>query len=349
MADRFCFLITLKQSDMPQSVMSAVNAWNKKIYHTILDMNPNLEISFNCGVFILEDNKMDFETAMDNANTARKKAKTVSNKKCVLFNEEMRREILKKIEIVTQMENALFSNEFVVELQPKIYLKSKKIVGAEALVRWRRADGSIVRPDEFIPVFEDNGFVVRMDFYVYEKVFRYIRKQIDQGLSIVPISLNVSRVHLRKNDFAKKVKELVDIYQVPCELLEFEITESAFLDQGEKARRVLEELREYGFIVSMDDFGSGYSSLSQLKDLSIDVLKMDKGFLKEKIGKNDGIVLANVIRMAKEMNMTVLCEGVENQEQVEFLEKIHCDIVQGYYFSKSVPFERFSEMLEQNE
>ncbi len=348
-ADRFCFLITLKQSDMPQSVMSAVNAWNKKIYHTILDMNPNLEISFNCGVFILEDNKMDFETAMDNANTARKKAKTVSNKKCVLFNEEMRREILKKIEIVTQMENALFSNEFVVELQPKIYLKSKKIVGAEALVRWRRADGSIVRPDEFIPVFEDNGFVVRMDFYVYEKVFRYIRKQIDQGLSIVPISLNVSRVHLRKNDFAKKVKELVDIYQVPCELLEFEITESAFLDQGEKARRVLEELREYGFIVSMDDFGSGYSSLSQLKDLSIDVLKMDKGFLKEKIGKNDGIVLANVIRMAKEMNMTVLCEGVENQEQVEFLEKIHCDIVQGYYFSKSVPFERFSEMLEQNE
>lgn len=348
-ADRFCFLMRLKKTDMPQSVMSAVNAWNQQFLHAVLDLNPNVDIHLNCGIFIVEDNKMDFEMAMDNANTARKKAKTMPNEKCVLFNEEMRREILKKIEIAAQMENALFSNEFVVELQPKIYLKTRKIVGAEALVRWKRADGSIVRPDEFIPVFEDNGFVVRMDFYVYEKVFRYIRKQLDQGLSIVPISLNVSRVHLRKTDFAKKVKELVDIYQIPCELLEFEITESAFLDQGEKARKVLDELRECGFIVSMDDFGSGYSSLSQLKDLSIDVLKMDKGFLKEKIGKNDGIVLANVIRMAKEMNMTVLCEGVENEEQVAYLEKIHCDIVQGFYFSKSVPFHRFSEMLVQNE
>ena len=185
-----------------------------------------------------------------------------------------------------------------------------------------------------------------MDFCVYEQVCRFLKQRIQENKRVVPVSLNVSRVHLDKDDFIGKVEQLVSKYDIPRELLEFELTENVFLENSDKAIKIMTELRKLNFKVSMDDFGSGYSSLNLLKKLPVDILKMDKGFLDtDEIKGNDGVVIKSIIDMAKKMRITVLCEGVETQKQVTFLQDAGCDLAQGYYFSKPVKVEEFREML----
>lgn len=217
---------------------------------------------------------------IDNADKARKSAKLVS-KRCEIYNESMDHELKRNIMITNIAEDALLHEEFYFELQPKFNLKNKKLTGAEALVRWRRSDGSMIYPNEFIPIYEQNEFILKLDFYIYAKVCTYIKNRIDQGKSIIPISVNVSRVHLRYEDFVKSVIQLVDFYQIPHHLLEFEITESIFLENIKSARVALVKLKNAGFIVSMDDFGAGFSSLNLLRKLDFDVLKLDKDFLND--------------------------------------------------------------------
>lgn len=255
-----------------------VNGVGARFHDLQREKNISVNLTVNSGVYLMEADNRDIDIAIDNANVARKAAKGGMSNACRFYDEEMEEKIRREIEILNNMEEALKNREFVVYFQPKIALDEERPAGAEALVRWKRFDGTMMPPGEFIPLFEKNGFIVQLDFYVYEEVCRKIRWWLDNGMKTVPISVNVSRVHLNDEKFIYKLKELVDYYEVPPELLELELTESMFLDNTKAALGTMKELREMGFSVSIDDFGAGYSSLSLLKDMATDVIKLDKEF-----------------------------------------------------------------------
>lgn len=345
-SDNFVILCKMEQGMTEQRISRAIDAFNKVFSNKVHETYKETKLEITAGVHIFCNTKSGIRKYIDNADKARKSAKLAS-KRSIIYNESMDYELKRNIMISNIAEDALLHNEFYFELQPKYNLKSKKITGAEALVRWRRPDGSMIYPNEFIPVYEQNEFILKLDFYIYAKVCEYLKKRIDQGESIIPISVNVSRVHLRYDDFVKRVIQLVDVYQIPHHLLEFEITESIFLENIKSARIALENLKNAGFLVSMDDFGAGYSSLNLLRKLEFDILKLDKDFINEgKLQKKDKIVIASIISMAKEMQITVLCEGVETNEQAALLEELECDLVQGYYFGRPMNLEQF-DMLYQ--
>ena len=247
------------------------------------------------------------------------------------------------------MENAFRNHEFVVYMQPKVNLRTNQIDGAEALIRWKKMDGRIIFPNDFIPVFEKNKSITLLDFYVYDEVCKYIRQRMDMGKKVVRISVNVSRVHLMSIDeLVNYIKSLLTKYKIPPQYLEFELTETVFSDKMDDTIILMKKLREeLGVMVSMDDFGSGYSSLNVLTKLPLDVLKLDKDFLKDfENDPDEKIIIPSVIDMAKKLNLSVVCEGVETKEQVAFLQDVGCDYAQGYFYSKPIPVEQFNELLE---
>lgn len=308
-------------------------------------------IAFNigivAGIYMLKENEKDFMAAIDNANIARKLIKNSSVERCAFYDDNMEMEIRKEQMIVSNMQSALDNEEFQVYLQPKINLSEGKISGAEALVRWRRSDGSMLPPNDFIPLFEKNGFVVKLDFYIYERVCRLLKKWKENHMKIVPISVNVSRVHLYHDDFLEKVMELVEHYEIEPWMIEFELTESIFLNNTVTAITVMKDLRKLGFCVSIDDFGAGYSSLNLLKDMRTDVLKLDKEFFRAgEMQDEERIIVSSIISMAKQLNMKVLSEGVETQMQSDFLKTVECDMAQGYLYARPLPIKEFEQLLE---
>ena len=195
-------------------------------------------------------------------------------------------------------------------------------------------------------MLEKNGFIVNIDYFVYEEVCKYLRNRIDNDMPTVVISVNVSRVHMFTDDFITKLLCLVKRYRVPAELIEFELTESIFEPNEDGMVETIMKLKELGFKISIDDFGSGYSSLSLLKRMPVDVLKIDREFIRSTTGTKDEIVLSSVIDMADKMGISVICEGAETSEQIDFLKGTSCDTVQGYYYSKPVSCIEFDELME---
>ena len=309
----------------------------------------NSRLQFCTGISVIDKNSrsMDAETAVSNANLARKVAKELEENCCVLFDHSMMEGIKREVEITSYIPKAIANHEFKVYYQPKIETETLKLIGAEALVRWQRPDGSFVYPDQFIPLIERSGQVVDVDYYVYREVFRFLADRIAEGQHVVPVSLNVSRVHLSKMSILGYVKDLFEEYEVPPELIEFELTESIYLDNTERALDLIHGLHNLGTKVSMDDFGSGYSSLNLLSRLPIDVIKLDRVFLKDDtLQESDKIVISCVVDMARRLRITSLCEGVETVEQSDYLKEIGCQIQQGYYFSRPVPQEEFEQFLD---
>ena len=311
----------------------------------------NSRLKFCTGISIIDkdERSQDAETAVSNANLARKVAKELEEDCCVLFDHSMMEGIKREVEITSQVPKAIANHEFKVYYQPKIETESLKLIGAEALVRWQKPDGSFIYPDQFIPLIERSGQVVDVDYYVYREVFKFLADRIAAGKKVVPVSLNVSRVHLNKMSILDYVRELFDEYKVPSELIEFELTESIYLDNTQLALDLVKGLHNFGTKVSMDDFGSGYSSLNLLSRLPIDIIKLDKVFLKEDtLQESDKIIISCVIDMAKKLRIVSLCEGVETMEQSDYLKDIGCQIQQGYYFSRPVPQEQFEQILDQD-
>ena len=201
-------------------------------------------------------------------------------------------------------------------------------------------------PVHFISLFESNGFILELDFYIYEKVCQMIRKWIDAGETVLPVSVNVSKAHLANHEFGNQLKALIDRYQISSQLLELELTESILFDSRE-ADLMIRNLKKLGFSILIDDFGSGFSSLNLLKDLTVDILKLDKEFFRKGgMEEKDKIIVDGIIRIANDLNLKILSEGVENREQVDFLIAAGCHMAQGYYFAKPMPVEVFEEMVE---
>ncbi|MBE5960448.1 MAG: EAL domain-containing protein [Lachnospiraceae bacterium] len=287
----------------------------------------------------------DYDQAIvcvDRANIARKNTKTPHKSSYTFFTDAMRHVLLEQKLMEDLMEDALKNKEFLVYYQPKVNIQTMELIGAEALTRWIRNDGQIVSPASFIPFFEENGFITELDYYVLDSVCQYIRQALDRNQKIYPISVNFSRAHFKTDVFPEKLREIVSGYEIPFHLIEIEITESAFVEGKHYLTSVLQKIKSYGFSLSMDDFGSGLSSLNLLSDLPFDVLKIDKDFFHSKTAtKREKIVISSIVEMASKLHMDVICEGVETREQSDFLKSIGCYMAQGYLYDKPLPLSEF--------
>ena len=345
------FLLALKcgKDADNEEIKNIIDKCNKAFLDEIKSVTEDTSIAINSGFAFVGKHDLTIEEAITGATAARKTAKEMAifnSSRCCPFESSMLANKARTIELIASCDKALANNEFVVFLQPKVLCKTLKIVGAEALIRWKKPDGSFVYPDEFIPAFEANGCIRKTDYFVYEEVFKYLRDRLDKGLRCVPISMNVSRIHLFNNKFVEYIESLMDKYKVPSELLEFELTESICLEGLPSVSYTLQWLRQKNIKISIDDFGSGYSSLEVLTRLPICVLKLDKVFMKEDLTDNDKIIIASIVEMARLLGLDVICEGVEEDAQRIFLIEACCDKLQGYIFSKPIPMEEFSEKLE---
>ena len=307
-------------------------------------LNHRTVLSF--GLYRIDDKSLPVSVMCDRANMALWKAKGNFKNPYCEYDEEMRQQVLKEQKIINAMERAIENKEFAIYLQPKYSLEDETIVGAEALVRWNSRDNGFISPGDFIPVFENNGFVYEVDKFIWEETCRYLRKWLDEGRDVKPISVNVSRIDLYDSKLVDCLTGLRSRYGIPAKYLELEITESAYTEDPEKIISMTRRLREAGFVILMDDFGSGYSSLNMLKDIQIDILKLDMGFLKSSDhSAKGGNILAAIMQMAHSLKMQTIAEGVETKEQVEFLKKIGCQYVQGFYFARPMTAAEFEKLL----
>lgn len=267
------------------------------------------------------------------------------------FDALMMQEMEENHVMLSEVQRGLENGEFTFYLQPKCNMATGRIVGVESLVRWLHPNRGLVTPGEFVPLLERSGFIAKLDMYIWNQVCRYLRKWLDEGKELLPVSVNVSRVDIYTLDVVEYFKNLVRRYSIPLHLLEIEITESAYAEEYQKITAVAEQLRSTGFTVLMDDFGSGYSSLNMLKDINVDVLKIDMKFLdmnEQSADKGLGILEA-IIRMAALMGLRIIAEGVETEEQVRFLVEMGCLYGQGYYFYQPLSIERYENLLEKQE
>lgn len=298
------------------------------------------------GIYRIPNNSISADQIYNRATLASKTCKGSYTKLYAWYHSDMEEQLKKDQEIAKEMESALNSNQFVPYLQPKYDLKTNKVVGAEALIRWIHPNKGLIPPGAFIPVFERNGFISKVDFFMWESICKIIRSWIDSNKTIVPISVNISPVDLHIPNIADSIIELVEKYKIPHDLINFEITETVCMDNPILMLQIIKRLQENGFLIMMDDFGSGNSSLSVLKDNPVNVLKIDMKFLEkcQETGKSESII-ASVVQMARNLNIPVIAEGAETFEQVQFLKTIGCNFVQGYYFSRPIEQKQFEELV----
>lgn len=338
-ADQFVML-TRNTQDLEERFF----ALSDKVNARALDIGIRYPIKFKRGVYQVRNKGEDISLMIDKANMARKTL-IGEEKECVsYYSDNLANDMRKTDKIESEMETALFNREFKMFVQPKWDIREDKLYGGEALVRWVKDDGNMVYPSDFVPVFEKNGFIEQLDMFMLESACKLIRKRIDDGEPIFPISVNQSRMLLNDPAYINKITEMLSRYQIPKGYIELEITETVLSMEKDKMLSILNELKEVEVQLSMDDFGSGYSSLNLLKDFPFDVLKIDKEFFSESITSKSSVwILRKIIEMAEGLGIRVICEGVETKEQVEMLQKLGCRYVQGYFYSKPIPVEVFIE------
>ena len=300
------------------------------------DSGKNYDIYLSMGIYVVENNNMRVDVALDMAILAKKTIKGKHNMVCAVYDDNMKNRVLREQEIEGMMEKALKDEEFKVYYQPKYDAATCELAGAEALVRWYSNTSGIVFPNEFIPIFENNGFVTELDKYMFDHVCRDVRKWLDEGYEVVPVSVNLSQLQLYNTKFIEEYKGILDKYGISPEYVQLELTETTLFSKISTINKIIDELHGIGFKILMDDFGTGYSSLSMLKNVPIDILKLDKSFVDD-IGESKGdIVVSTIVSLGQLLNMKIVAEGVETKEQFEFLRGIFCDQIQGYYFSRPI-------------
>lgn len=340
-ADVFAFLIENPSpfnKERMEEKISELNTWFGRC-----------TININFGIYIVDSLDVSMNIACDRAMSAGKSIKGKFDKLYAYYDDKIRLKKLYIQAITNNMQAALDEKQFEVYFQPKYALHSETISGAEALVRWFSPTEGFLSPGEFIPVFEKNGFITELDKYVWEETCIMLRKCIDENIPIVPVSVNVSRTDLYYPELPEFILGLVQKYNLDTELLHLEITESAYTENPEPIIKAVSKLRQYGFIIEMDDFGQGYSSLNMLSDLPIDILKLDMKFVQNTADAPDSSgrnITSFVIQLAKWMNLTVTAEGVETRAQVNSLKDMNCDQAQGFYFARPMPQANYIELLK---
>lgn len=302
----------------------------------------NHPIRIKKGYFEVTNYMESVSRMIDKANIARKYAGQDAKIFTYKYSDDLMQEARKTEMIESQMNSALANHEFVPYLQAKYDMEKNSVCGAEALVRWKKADGSLVPPGDFIPLFEKNGFVEKIDFYILEEICKYIRTMIDEGRAVYPVSVNQSRYLLNDPDYVSRVRDILLKYDIPVGLIELELTETVFFHERDRMIDMMNDLKNIHVNLSIDDFGSGYSSFNLLKDVPFDVLKIDRGFLSDIEQSEKGKwILKEIVEMAHGLGMNVICEGVETREQIEMLLSINCKHAQGFYYARPIPLEEY--------
>lgn len=309
-----------------------------------INIYKNIKLQMTYGVYTVEDKEMELRQMEDRAAMARKAAKQNSVSNILFYKEQFKESLYNRKFIEENMQAAITERQFMMYLQPKYSIIKNEIVGAEALVRWRHPERGMIYPDQFIPILEENGFIREVDYFMWGEACRFIKKCESEGIRTCPISVNVSRVHLRDDECIKVLSDLIKDTAIPRGMLELEITES--VDDQEVSRKAF-QLKDEGYTLLMDDFGSGYSSLNILLETPFDVIKLDRRFMESMMVSGKGkLILEYVVAMADKLGLGLLAEGVETKEQVDLLQSIGCDQVQGYYYAKPMPQEEFYELLK---
>lgn len=304
----------------------------------------DVKIQMSYGVYTVEDKRMELRQMEDRAAMARKAAKNNILSNIVYYKEQFKESLYNRKFIEENMQAAISERQFIMYLQPKYSIAKNEIIGAEALVRWKHPERGMIYPNQFIPIIEENGFVKKVDYYIWEEACRFIKRCEDEGISSCPVSVNMSRIHLKDDDCINVLSEMIERSGITKSLLELEITETA--DDQQVSKKAM-QLKNQGFSLLMDDFGSGYSSLNVLLETPFDVIKLDKKFMENMMVSVKGrLILEQVVSMADRLDLGLLAEGVETKDQIELLSRIGCDQVQGYYFAKPMPEEEFFELLK---
>ncbi len=345
-ADHFVCLVKCKEETV---LLSRARMLMERVNQEIYDFC-DYRLTVKAGAyFITESDLKEGKSINDMLQYANHALTTISDSyknSMAIFNSSMKKEI-ETFRLVNQdMINAFYDKQFIPYYQPKYNIHTQEIIGAEALVRWIHPEKGLMQPSDFLPYFERSGFIVEVDLYIFEETCKNIRRWINNSKKPIVISCNFSRLHIENPEFAKKVKEIVSRYKIPCDLLELELTETIAVEEMEDITKQIKALHDAGFNVSIDDFGSGYSSLSVLQQLRVDTIKLDRTFLKNGIPTDrEYKVMEAIVNLAEQLHMKVICEGVETLEQVELLKQTNCEAAQGYYFAKPMPIEELDELL----
>lgn len=304
------------------------------------------DINTSFGIYLIVDRNVPINLMCDRAMMASRTIKGNIMRFCSFYDEQYREDMLKTNEIERDMNKALENRDFKMYLQPKYKLSDGSLCGAEVLCRWKHPNKGIIPPLEFIPLFEKNGFILKLDEYMWEEACKTLKDWINEDRKPIPLSVNISRYHIiGHNDLESILTRLINSYGLSSDLLTLEITESLFLDKPEELNRVLVRLQKLGFKFEVDDFGAGFSSLNLIRNINVDTIKIDKDFLDNEIASEKGkIVVNHTIDMAKDLKLQVVAEGVETKEHLDFLKNSRCDIAQGFYFAKPMPLIEFNNL-----
>lgn len=308
--------------------------------------NQEIHINIAIGVYKIGSNEYDISRILDKSNIARSKIKGLYDNHYYIFDDTLEQLLIEEQKIESSMDEALKKQEFQIVYQPKIYTKDETLAGAEALVRWHK-DNMIIPPSQFIPLFEKNKFILKLDLYIFEQVCKDIASWNSLYDKVPIISVNVSKVHFANENFIDDYVKIADKYHIDRSKIDLEITESATMDSNIDIIKILTNIKEKGFIISIDDFGTGYSSLSLLQNMPIDILKIDKAFIdKLDLNRNNNMI-DYIVLISKHIGVKTIVEGIETKEQVQFIKRIECDMIQGYYYSKPIDKDKFEEYFNQ--
>ncbi|MDD3339049.1 MAG: EAL domain-containing protein [Lachnospiraceae bacterium] len=337
-ADKFYTILPHKESyteDQFQYLLKRIN-----------QLSIDMDIHIHCGVYVITDTSIPVSTMCDRVELAADKNKGNYSTFFTYYDESIRKALLEEQFIISSMQTALEEHQFQVYYQPKYDLTTEMVAGAEALVRWIHPQRGFLSPGSFVPLFERNGFITQLDQYVWERVCRDVRNWMDAGYPPVAVSVNVSRADLYNPKLTHIFLGLIAKYRIPIQYLHLEITESAYTDNPEQIIEVVNKLRKLGFVIEMDDFGSGYSSLNMLAEMPVDVLKLDMKFIQNESQNVSGKgILSFVISLAKWLDLAVIAEGVETSEQIASLRSMDCNYVQGFYYAKPMERAAFEDLL----
>ena len=335
------FVVFVKNQDK-EKIDKMIDKLNK-VLEDFTESNHFNDLSLQTGVYFADAAVDRLVDSINNADLAR-----VLNKSSdpLYYSDEIKAEEMFKNEMVLRIDEAIENGEFLLYLQPKISTKDCKLIGAEALTRWKYKHEKLLFPDEFIPLFESQGIVDRLDYSVFDNVCKYQNKLIIEGKKPVPISVNVSRYVSDFDEYLTNLEFIRNYYGIPAELIEIEITEGMYYENTYTISDFINKLHNCGYKVSMDDFGSGYSNLVSIAKLKFDTIKFDRSFCLDLDNENVKVMLDKLIELIKMMNMYTICEGVETKENVDYLTKIGCDSIQGYYYSKPIPYQEFKEKYQ---
>ncbi|MEG2649442.1 MAG: EAL domain-containing protein, partial [Eubacterium sp.] len=339
-SDDFACLVPHREQYQKEDFSSYINLINK------FSKKVSLDLVLKYGIYFIEDSTTPVNIMCDRAILAKESIKGKYETFFAYYNDTIRQKLLDEQMIISNAKKALQENQFQVYFQPKYDLKTNEIVGAEALVRWLHPVKGFLPPSAFIPIFERNGFISELDYYIWEQCCQKMKAWADLGNTVTPVSINVSRVDIYDQELPEKLVFLIQKYELSPKYLHLEITESAYTENSEQLIEMVSKIKSMGFIIEMDDFGTGYSSLNMLSELPIDILKLDMRFIQKEEKKNrDRSILSFIISLAKWMDLQVVAEGIEKAEQVQLLQALNCEYAQGYFFAKPMPQEQFEQCL----